>query len=79
MLLGLLILALGLGFLAVAWYGWRGGHTPGRSRAPAGYRPGRADNSFAFRLFLLLFMALGGWLLVYALLLLIGAVAPPAQ
>jgi len=76
MLLGLLVLALGSGFLAVAWNRWHAGQVPAASRGLSAHRRGRADNPFAARLFLLLFMALGGWLVVYALLLLIGAVAP---
>lgn len=73
MLLGVLLLAFGLGFLAMAWNGWRGRQSPVGSNGLPVYRPGRADSPFASNLLLLLYMALGGWLVVYGLLLLIGA------
>lgn len=76
MLLGLLMLAFGLGFLGVAWNGWRAGQLPAGSKGLSAYRPGRVDNPFAFHFFLLLYLALGGWLVVYGLMLLIGAAAP---
>ena len=74
MLLGVLLLAFGLGFLALAWNGWRARQSPAGSQGLPVYRPGRVDNPFASNLFLLLYMALGGWLVVYGVMLLIGAV-----
>ena len=67
------LIAIGAGMLAVAWRGHCSGELPAGANGLRGsYRPGRARDPLALRLFVLLYLCCGMALLVWGLLVLVG-------
>ncbi|MDX1514185.1 MAG: hypothetical protein R3174_10635 [Gammaproteobacteria bacterium] len=72
----LILLFFGGGFLVVAWRGHQEGELPAGAKGFEAYRPSRRSSPGAFYFHLLLYIAFGSGLVVYGLMIMVGAAEP---